>query len=163
MGKNKKNKQQQPQNHEKATNKIIKQHDLFLRMNFLYQAAHLYTGTNPETHKLGIFYSSIMKRVASRSVIRMAPEVKQNICPHCSMLLLPGITQTVEHVESKDSHFLKSCDYCGCVRRMDTFEKTSLPWPQRQRLNAKQRRQRREAAQQQQIQQQQSAFATGSS
>lgn len=40
------------------------------RMNFLYQASALFA-TSPETRNLSRFYSSTMRKVSARSVLRM--------------------------------------------------------------------------------------------
>ncbi|KAI8896935.1 RNAse P Rpr2/Rpp21/SNM1 subunit domain-containing protein [Globomyces pollinis-pini] len=64
--------------------------DIYDRMNFLYQAATLYS-QNP-LKKYSHHLSSQLKSVSKKLVIRMDPSIKRTICKKCDGVLIPGKT-----------------------------------------------------------------------
>eukprot|EP01132_Coremiostelium_polycephalum_P006844 gene6844-8488_t len=95
---NKKPKAQQQQQNKKTegANSLSKNknNDSFKRINFLYQASHLLL-MNSNNQNLSGFYCDSLKQIAQKSVIRLNPSIKRNLCKKCSSLLLPGLSSTV--------------------------------------------------------------------
>ncbi|PRP87815.1 ribonuclease P protein subunit p21-like [Planoprotostelium fungivorum] len=88
--------------------------ETFERMNFLYQAAHLTAGVSPQ---LSRFYSSTVKKISTKTVSRLSPEIKRTICKICTSLLIPGYSSTVRIQGQKQRHLSVTCDYCGKIKR----------------------------------------------
>ena len=67
----------------------LRQREAYLRMNFLYQAAHL-TATGPAAClPLSRFYAATMRKIGTRLTIRSSPPVKSDTCKVCYSLLTP--------------------------------------------------------------------------
>ncbi|XP_057696525.1 ribonuclease P protein subunit p21 [Corythoichthys intestinalis] len=72
----------------------IKDKELYLRLNYLYQAAHCVLSQNPENVELARFYCFTQRIIAKRLVLRQDPSIKRTICKKCYSLLIPGLTAT---------------------------------------------------------------------
>ncbi|KAM6963012.1 ribonuclease P protein subunit p21 [Aplochiton taeniatus] len=72
----------------------LKDKEAFLRLNYLYQAAHCVLSQNPRNVELARFYCFTQKTIARRLVLRQDPSVKRTLCKRCCSLLVPGITAT---------------------------------------------------------------------
>lgn len=67
----------------------LRQREAYMRMNFLYQAAHL-TATGPAAClPLSRFYAATMRKIGTRLTIRSSPPVKSDTCKVCYSLLAP--------------------------------------------------------------------------
>ncbi|XP_071813955.1 ribonuclease P protein subunit p21-like [Apostichopus japonicus] len=91
--------------------------DIHLRMNHLFQMAHQVLLSKPENKNLARFYISMMKRIATRLVMKLHPSIKRAICKKCDMLLIPGITATVRIKAHRQKHKVVQCVECGKVKR----------------------------------------------
>ena len=77
-----------------STDGPLRQREAYMRMNFLFQAAHL-TATGPAAClPLSRFYAATMRKIGSRLTIRSSPAVKSDSCKVCYSLLLPTPTPT---------------------------------------------------------------------
>jgi len=117
----------------------FRQSEIFIRMNYLHQAAHLAVslgyeadalGTDAAAHPdvqaacqakqlaacstMGRFYTSTMRRIAARLVVRQDPAVKRTYCKRCSSVLLAGASAKVR-VHGRRLHV--TCTTCGLVQR----------------------------------------------
>ncbi|XP_077440018.1 ribonuclease P protein subunit p21 [Vanacampus margaritifer] len=72
----------------------VKDKEAYLRLNYLYQAAHCVLAHNPDNLELARFYSFTQRTIARRLVLRQDPSVKRTICKKCCSLLIPGLTAT---------------------------------------------------------------------
>lgn len=93
----------------------LKDRDAYLRLNFLYQAAHCVLAQNPENTELARFYCFTQKTIARRLVLRQDPSVKRTVCKKCCSLLIPGLTATTRQKKKKrKARFtVTTCLYCG--------------------------------------------------
>ncbi|KAI8814778.1 RNAse P Rpr2/Rpp21/SNM1 subunit domain-containing protein [Cladochytrium replicatum] len=123
--------------------------DAFQRMNFLYQAAQLYSNIAAEhyhdkqhgqatkeeqtqvpndrlcrTTGLSRFYCRTMKVIAQKMVLRMDPQVKKSICQRCEAILVPGKTATARTFSKPISRIVTTCLCCGCQRSLPTSSRS---------------------------------------
>ncbi|KAH6569754.1 hypothetical protein BASA50_009749 [Batrachochytrium salamandrivorans] len=101
--------------------------DCMHRLNFLYQAAHLYTvkqhgpNTAPQTRSvagLSRLLGQQMKLVAKKLVIRLDPHIKRTICKKCHGALVPGISSTVRTGAEPSKKLEITCLYCNTIRTL---------------------------------------------
>lgn len=70
----------------------LRQREAYMRMNFLFQAAHL-TATGPAAClPLSRFYTATLRKIGSRLTIRSSAPVKSDTCKVCYSLLTPHPT-----------------------------------------------------------------------
>lgn len=93
----------------------LKDRDAYLRLNFLYQAAHCVLAQNPDNIELARFYCFTQKTIARRLVLRQDPSVKRTLCKKCCSLLIPGVTATTRQKKKKcKARFtVTTCLSCG--------------------------------------------------
>lgn len=93
----------------------LKDKDAYMRLNFLYQAAHCVLAQNPENTELARFYCFTQKTIARRLVLRQDPSVKRSLCKKCCSLLIPGVTATTRQKKKKyKARFtVTTCLSCG--------------------------------------------------
>jgi len=84
------------------------------RMNYLYQAAALYTSRSPNLTR---FYLSTMRKIGNRLVLRCHAGVKKTICRTCHMLLVPGVSASVRGEGKDQSAVSVRCLECQRVQR----------------------------------------------
>ncbi|KAK2169877.1 hypothetical protein LSH36_6g05074 [Paralvinella palmiformis] len=99
--------------------KNMQRGDIFSRVNFLYQAAHAALIASPRDLTLTRTYVQSLKAVAEKSVLRLDPSLKRNLCKKCYMLLVPGITCTVRVKSKRQKHVVVRCLDCGTVKRFN--------------------------------------------
>ncbi|KAJ8327365.1 hypothetical protein QVD99_008090 [Batrachochytrium dendrobatidis] len=101
--------------------------DCMHRLNFLYQAAHLYTSQQrtpiaspytPSIAGIGRMFGHQMKHVAKKLVVRLDPHVKRTICKKCHGALVPGISSTVRLDDTSAKKVDITCLYCENVRTL---------------------------------------------
>jgi ribonuclease P protein subunit RPR2 len=105
----------------------------FERMNFLYQASHLLMNVHlqlkaQDSAEAGIktrstvvdsldlsrHYVQTMSKIASKSVLRLHPDLKRTFCKYCHTLLIPGETCQVRTAnQRKQAHLVVTCLHCG--------------------------------------------------
>ncbi|KAI7834011.1 RNAse P Rpr2/Rpp21/SNM1 subunit domain-containing protein [Kickxella alabastrina] len=70
---------------------------------------------------LARFYSKEMKMVARKSVLRMSPHLRRDMCKVCSTPLLPGVS-CKKRVKGKGNgrRLITTCNYCGTQTRIMT-------------------------------------------
>ncbi|XP_037106086.1 ribonuclease P protein subunit p21 [Syngnathus acus] len=73
----------------------VKDKEAYLRLNYLYQAAHCVLAENPDNVELARFYCFTQRTIAKRLVLRQDPSVKRTICKKCCSPLIPGLTATI--------------------------------------------------------------------
>uniref|UniRef100_A0A3B4A4R1 Uncharacterized protein n=1 Tax=Periophthalmus magnuspinnatus TaxID=409849 RepID=A0A3B4A4R1_9GOBI len=93
----------------------LKDKDAYLRLNFLYQAAHCVLAQNPDNIELARFYCFTQKTIARRLVLRQDPSVKRTLCKKCCSLLIPGVTATIRQKSKlNNARFtVTTCLSCG--------------------------------------------------
>lgn len=93
----------------------LKDKDAYLRLNFLYQAAHCVLAQNPDNTELARFYCFTQKTIARRLVLRQDSSVKRTLCKKCYLLLIPGVTATIRQKKKKckDRFTVTTCLSCG--------------------------------------------------
>lgn len=98
----------------------LKDKEAYLRLNYLYQAAHCVLSQNPENVELSRFYCFTQKTIARRLVLRQDPSVKRTICRKCCSLLLPGITATSRQrrTKRKNRFTVIRCLNCGQSKKL---------------------------------------------
>ncbi|XP_017104171.2 uncharacterized protein Rpp21 [Drosophila bipectinata] len=74
--------------------KLLAQQQVFSRMNFLFQAAHLMA--DQQQPKLAAYYGKLCRNVGTKAVMRMAPAVKRQLCRRCSQPLIPGVNTELQ-------------------------------------------------------------------
>ena len=99
--------------------KRIKSEDVYNRLNYLYQAAHLVR----HQPALSRFYLDILRKTATRSVLRLDPAVKHTICRVCSSLLTPGESALVRIKKKPEPHCIYTCLFCHSNRYIGLREK----------------------------------------
>ena len=71
--------------------KVHKDH--YARTSFLFQAANFYASHgNPIMSRMMLRSVDL---VAKRTVLRVLPHIKRQVCKKCSSVLIPGLTMTV--------------------------------------------------------------------
>eukprot|EP01111_Echinosteliopsis_oligospora_P013468 TRINITY_DN4836_c0_g1_i1.p1 TRINITY_DN4836_c0_g1~~TRINITY_DN4836_c0_g1_i1.p1 ORF type:complete len:185 (+),score=61.36 TRINITY_DN4836_c0_g1_i1:102-656(+) len=93
------------------------QADAMTRMNYLYQASHLICLSPSLPSSIGRFYMNTMKRIATRSTLRLDKTIKRTMCKKCSSLLIPSISSSVRVVSKKHHQMKITCDLCGGMKR----------------------------------------------
>lgn len=93
----------------------LKDRDAYLRLNYLYQAAHCVLAQNPDNIELARFYCFTQRTIARRLVLRQDPSVKRTLCKKCCLLLIPGVTATTRQKKKKcKARFtVTTCLSCG--------------------------------------------------
>ncbi|KAJ2614873.1 Ribonuclease P protein subunit p21 [Coemansia sp. RSA 1285] len=65
------------------------------------------------------FYAKEMRQVARKSVLRLSPHIKREICKACASPLVPGVScSTRVKGHKKGRRVVITCLYCGCQRRL---------------------------------------------
>lgn len=95
--------------------KKVPNKDALERMNYLYQIA--YEALKVNNQPLARFYISTMVNIGKRLVIRLDPSIKRTICKHCHSLLVEGITMKTRISSRRETHVVKTCLYCGNIKR----------------------------------------------
>ena len=116
----------------------LRQREAYMRMNFLFQAAHL-TATGPAAClPLSRFYAATMRKIGTRLTIRSNPALKCDTCKVCHSLLTPnmarggdgGVGGVVDvnqlgssvslHTASRAAEpaLIRTCRCCGTQRRV---------------------------------------------
>ncbi|XP_077464302.1 ribonuclease P protein subunit p21 [Stigmatopora argus] len=98
----------------------IKDKEAYLRLNYLYQAAHCVLSQNPENVELARFYCFTQRTVAKRLVLRQDHSIKRTICKKCYALLIPGVTATTRQRRKKGKRHLTvmRCLSCKCTKSL---------------------------------------------
>ncbi|KAJ2720424.1 Ribonuclease P protein subunit p21 [Coemansia sp. Benny D115] len=129
--------------------------ELYERMNFLFQTsqflAALAGNANKDTTSqqasdtdaaavvaaadrqaslipLARFYSKEMRTIARKSVLRMSPHMRREICRVCATPLLPGVS-CIKRVKGKGHgrRVVTTCTYCGNSARLMVGETAENP------------------------------------
>jgi len=66
-----------------------------------------------EDEKLAQHYIVIARRVSMASRVRIPRECRQQICRGCKKFILPGVNCRVRIQQSRESHVVVTCGYCG--------------------------------------------------
>ncbi|GAB6020423.1 Ribonuclease P protein subunit p21 [Chamberlinius hualienensis] len=88
--------------------------DLYQRINYLYQAAHCLSAKS----NLSVHFGGVLKTIAKRSVLKIEPKVKRDLCKSCNALLIPGITATVRLRGKRSLHYVTTCLRCSTIKRL---------------------------------------------
>ncbi|XP_064605244.1 ribonuclease P protein subunit p21-like [Liolophura sinensis] len=101
---------------KKAGNVYVPNREIFQRINYLYQAAHMVLKNCPSNTELVRFYMQSIKTMAKRQVLRLDPSIKRNICKKCFMLLVPGISASVRFKAKQEKRCVIRCLECNTVK-----------------------------------------------
>lgn len=80
------------------------------RVNYLYQ---LSTALAEQCPGLSSTYNSILKGLTQKSLLKIDPEIKRNICKRCNTILIPGKTVTCRTIKKSKGTIKWSCKFCG--------------------------------------------------
>lgn len=114
--------------------------ETFERMNFLYQASQFYASMQPSSSSknsnqdtasllpLARVYNRDLRLVARKSVLRMTPHIKREICKVCATPLIPGVSSKVrvKGKENKQKYVSTNCAYCGWHKKLPVDSKYTL-------------------------------------
>lgn len=114
----------------KTKNASIPQKDIYRRMNFLYQAAHTVLVVSPQDWDLSRHYTSTLKTLARKNVLRLHPNLKRSLCKKCDIILIAGLTAKVRVKSEREEHVVVTCIHCGFARRFLT-RKDYVLWHER--------------------------------
>lgn len=98
----------------KKGSKCFQGKESFQRMNFLYQAANVVLAQPKISGDLPAYYGHSLLSVAQKSVLKIEPDVKRDLCKGCGCLLKPGVTM-LTRVRSRI--LICTCLYCGTIKR----------------------------------------------
>lgn len=87
------------------------------RINYLYQ---LSTTIAEQSPGLSSTYNSILKGLSQKSLLKIDPEIKRNICKGCNTMLIPGKTVTCRLVKKSKGLIKWTCIFCNTSK---TFKK----------------------------------------
>lgn len=80
------------------------------RINYLYQLSRICTEQSPG---LSSTYNFILKGLSQKSLLKLDPEIKKNICKGCNTMLIPGKTVTCRVIKKSKGSIRWSCQFCG--------------------------------------------------
>ncbi|KAE8742314.1 hypothetical protein FOCC_FOCC012114 [Frankliniella occidentalis] len=100
----------------KGGGKLFQGKENFQRMNFLYQAAHVVAQCNINGD-LAAYYGNSMLSTAQKSVLKIEPDVKRDLCKGCGNLLKPGFSAKVR---LRSENLIWTCLLCGTIKRYPT-------------------------------------------
>lgn len=80
------------------------------RINYLYQ---LSTTVAEQCPGLSSTYNSILKGISQKTLLKIDPEIKRNICKRCNTMLIPGETATCRMVKKSKGMIKWTCKFCG--------------------------------------------------
>lgn len=80
------------------------------RINFLYQ---LSTTVAEQCPGLSSMYNSILKGLSQKSLLKLDPEMKRNICKGCNTMLIPGKTVTCRTIKKSKGAIKWTCKFCS--------------------------------------------------
>ena len=84
-------------------------------VNYMYQCAHFALSKGHTA--VSNYYLDLTSAIARKSLLKMEPNVKRNICKGCSGLLIPGLTANV-HIVKKPPGFIHwKCTLCHTLKR----------------------------------------------
>ncbi|KAI7831579.1 RNAse P Rpr2/Rpp21/SNM1 subunit domain-containing protein [Gamsiella multidivaricata] len=63
------------------------------------------------------FYTSTMREIGRKNVIRVGPAIKRTICLRCEALLIPSVSCEVRIRATPQLHSVVTCTACGAFRR----------------------------------------------
>lgn len=94
------------------------------RVNYLYQLSK----TMAEQHCPGLSsaYNSILKGLSQKSLMKIDPEMKRNICKKCNTMLIPGQTVTCRAVKKSKGTIKWTCKFCGKSKTYKKNDKYSM-------------------------------------
>ncbi|KAL0227492.1 hypothetical protein RCL1_003636 [Eukaryota sp. TZLM3-RCL] len=95
--------------------KTVKNFQAYGRVNVLYQHGQAIAKV-PQEASLLRHYSSCLRQVSKKAVLKLHPALKRQICSYCSSLLVPGVTVSVR---SSSKRVKLHCSICGHVHVYD--------------------------------------------
>lgn len=104
----------------------LHQKDVFQRLNFLYQAAHIALTGSSADWDLSRHYTTTLRTLAQKNVLRLHPNLKRTLCKSCDMLLIPGISSKVRLKEGKMEILIVECLNCNTIKRFPCQKDFSL-------------------------------------
>jgi len=88
------------------------------RINYLYQ---LSTTMGEHCPGLSSTYNSILKGLSQKSLLKIDPEMKRNICKKCNTMLIPGKTVICRTIKKSKGMIRWTCIFCG---KSKTYKKS---------------------------------------
>ncbi|XP_053613530.1 uncharacterized protein Rpp21 [Plodia interpunctella] len=94
--------------------KKVQGNDAFQRINFLYQASKYISEKNPA---LSSYYGNLIVNVAKKSVLKIHPDIKRQLCKKCRCILILNSTAKLKMKSKKKSKIMEwTCKACGTRR-----------------------------------------------
>lgn len=80
------------------------------RINYLYQLSKTVAEQCPG---LSSTYNSILKGLSQKSLLKLDPDMKRNICKGCNTMLIPGKTVICRTIKKSKGAIKWTCIFCG--------------------------------------------------
>ncbi|ODV89936.1 hypothetical protein CANCADRAFT_26551 [Tortispora caseinolytica NRRL Y-17796] len=100
---------------------MTKNRDKYARATFLHQAAQL--SCNEGYEELSQMYNLGMENISKKSVLKISPHLKREVCKNCRITLNPGCSSTIRIENNSRSEDVKcdvltvTCRKCGTKKR----------------------------------------------
>ncbi|ODV80006.1 Rpr2-domain-containing protein [Suhomyces tanzawaensis NRRL Y-17324] len=102
--------------------KSVPHKDHYARISYLFQASsHL--ALNPQYDVLSRHYARTLDLVAKKTVLKLTPALKRQLCKKCNTFLIPGLTVKI-HIENlskakslRNDVLVNECLECGEKKR----------------------------------------------
>ncbi|XP_041969371.1 ribonuclease P protein subunit rpr2-like [Aricia agestis] len=93
----------------------VQGNDTFQRINFLYQLSKEVVEKNPA---LSVYYDNLVINIAKKSVLKIHPDIKRQICKKCRCMLVDKKSSEIKLKTKNKLKFISlKCTVCGYERR----------------------------------------------
>ncbi|KAG6441955.1 hypothetical protein O3G_MSEX002097 [Manduca sexta] len=91
--------------------KKIQSGDSFQRMNYLYQISKHVVEKNAA---LSSYYNTLMINLAKKSVLKIHPDIKRQVCKKCRCMLVNNVSAKMKFKSKKKSKIIEwTCNTCN--------------------------------------------------
>ncbi|CAH0594401.1 unnamed protein product [Chrysodeixis includens] len=92
----------------------VQGNDSFQRMNYLYQISKDMADKNPI---LSAYYGNLIIGVAKKTVLKVHPDIKRQLCKKCRCFLVHNVTANMKIKKKNKSKTVElQCSTCGAKR-----------------------------------------------
>ncbi|KAL0868924.1 hypothetical protein ABMA27_007253 [Loxostege sticticalis] len=96
--------------------KKVQGNDSFQRMNYLYQISKHIAQINPA---LSSYYGNLMVNVAKKTVLKIHPEIKRQMCKKCKCTLIDNVSAKMRiRTKNKAKVIEWTCNTCDTKRNL---------------------------------------------
>ncbi|KAI4467665.1 ribonuclease p subunit p21 [Holotrichia oblita] len=102
------------------------------RLNYLYQIGNIYAKSNcKQNNLLSSYYTNLMISISKKTVQRLEPNIKRNICKVCKNICVPGKNCKIRIKKQKIQY---KCNICSSSKNY-IAQQTYLWFDQTQSVN----------------------------